>query len=166
MSTPALASFSPRPSPVHFIVWRDVLVVIDDCTARTSAYETLRRLLAERSKLHASGLGCLMIVPASATAPSEEVRKAIQASVAELSVRCLCWLVEGSGFQGAVARSVLTGLRLVGHPRFPTHIASNLEDAVAWVLPHLEGGPDRLAQARAVTASIRAQRAAGPFIVF
>ncbi|MBV9946242.1 MAG: hypothetical protein JOZ69_05285 [Myxococcales bacterium] len=51
-------------SPVHFIIWRDLFVVIDDCTAKASVYQALRRILVRQSEHYATGLGCLMIVPA------------------------------------------------------------------------------------------------------
>ncbi len=153
------------PSPLQFTIWRDFFVAIDDCTANAAVYERLQQIAEERSAKHATGLGCLMIVPPTAKAPSDDVRWSMAAALASLSVRCVCWLVEGSGFQGAMVRGVLTGLCIVAHPKFSTHIATNLEEAVTWMLPRLDGGWSRLAHARVVTSSIRAQRELGLHIV-
>jgi hypothetical protein len=164
MTAPAPIAHVDLASPLQFIVWRDVLVMIDDCST-ASAYEGLRSIVVEQSARSSLGLGCLVIVPDSARAPSAGVRDAMNETLMGASLRCLCWLVEGVGFQGAMVRAVLTGLWFSAHARFPAQFAKTLDGAVRWMLPHLEGGPKRLGQANIVAATIRAQRATARHIV-
>jgi hypothetical protein len=151
--------------PIQVIVWHDIFVMIDDGSADVLVYERLRQLGIEQSKRYPKGLGCLAIVPPNATPPPDQVRAAINAALASISLCCFCWLVEGSGFQGAMVRAVLTGMRLVSSFGYPTQIATHLDEAVAWILPHLDGGKTRLFQTRLVATAIRNQRAAGSSIV-
>jgi hypothetical protein len=150
--------------PVRVIIWRDIVVVIDDGTAQASTYEGLRTLVKEQAANYSKGLACLTIIPRHATPLPEDVRSALNAALANAPLLCLCWLVEGSGFQGAMARALLTGVRLFGRLSFPTHVATHLDEAVVWMLPHLEGGKARLLQAELVSITIRNQREGGPFL--
>jgi hypothetical protein len=70
----------------------------------------------------------------------------------------VCWLVEGGGFQGAMARAVFTGLRMFGRYPYATHVATELEDALGWMLARLTVGETRLQEASAGAEFIRSQR--------
>jgi hypothetical protein len=137
-STPAHAS-------VQVILWEDIFVVVDDGKARPHEYVTLRQLITAQAKRFPSGLGCLAIIPQNARPPSEDSRKALNAGLEGLAgaLRCICWLVEGSGFQGAMVRAVLTGLRFVALRSYATHVSTNMDEAIAWMLTHLANPDDR-----------------------
>jgi hypothetical protein len=49
-------------------------------------------------------------------------------------------------------------LRFLKYKKYPTHIAPSLEDALAWMLPLLQGGAARLPELRAGAEYIRSQR--------
>ena len=57
-------------------------------------------------------------------------------------LRSCCWIVEGSGFHAAIARAILTGIRLFARRSYPTTICTSMEDALLWTLPHLSRGVD------------------------
>jgi hypothetical protein len=149
-------------SPNKVIFWRDVFVLVDNGKARVNDYAHFGRLILEQKAKYKAGIGSLVIIPEGATPPPDEVRKAINRALNNLDdgLRCFCWIVEGSGFQAAVARGVLTGIRLFGRHRYPTQIETNLEEALAWILPHLDGGKKRLADVPAAAAFIRHERGA------
>jgi len=107
--------FAPADLAIQVVQWEDVFVVIDDGAGRVADYALAQRMLAERGSRYPTGIGCLVIIPVDAKPPSERVRDAMKAALAVLRLRCLCWLVEGAGFQAAMARGVLTGLRLVAN---------------------------------------------------
>jgi hypothetical protein len=146
-----------RASSVNVILWRDVFVVIDDGQGRAGDYVTLGQLIRAQCAKYPFGVACLTIIPDQARPPKDEVRKAMNDVLAGLdkSLRCLCWCVEGGGFQGAMARAVLTGLRAFGRYSFPTHVSSLLPEGVTWMLPHLEGGAARLSDVSEAMAAIR-----------
>jgi hypothetical protein len=148
-------------SLVEIVQWEDVFVVIDDGGGRASDYVLAQRALAEHGSRYAAGVGCLVVIPAGAKPPSEPVRQAMKAALATLPLRCLCWLVEGAGFQAAMVRGVLTGLRVVGSRSYDTHVSGDLEEALTWMLPYLEGGSQRIEAVSRAAATIRAKRARG-----
>jgi hypothetical protein len=151
--------FATAELAIQIVQWEDVFVVIDDGMGRASDYVLARRMLAEQGSRYATGMGCLVIIPENAKPPSEPVREAMKATLALLRLRCLCWLVEGAGFQAAMVRGVLTGLRLVANRSYETHVSRDLEGALRWILPHLEGGTKRTEAVSRAAATIRARRA-------
>jgi len=150
---------------IRFIAWEDIFVVIDCGTGQPSDYDALRRMIIEQSSRYRAGLGCLVIIPADAKPPSEPVRNALNAALDSAPLRCLCWIVEGSGFQAAMVRAVITGLRFISHRPYPTYIAEDLEHALQWMLPYLAGGSDRMRRSREAAAAIRSDRESGTFRV-
>jgi hypothetical protein len=158
------AVVATRPC-IQIIAWEDLFVVIDSGTGKPSDYDALRRMIIEQRSRHRAGLGCLAIIPADAKPPSEPVRKALNAALDAAPLRCMCWIVEGSGFQAAMVRAVLTGLRFIGHRPYPTHVAEDLEHALQWMLPYLAGDSDRMKRVREAAAAIRSDRESGTFRV-
>ncbi len=154
----------PTRSGVQFILWEDIFVIVDNGDGHPSDYEALRRKFFEHGSRYEAGAGCLTIGPVDAKPPSQPVRKAMSAALENAPLRCFCWLVEGSGFQGAMVRAVITGLRIVGRFPYPTHIAGDLEEAILWILPKLEGGAERIERAHEAVAAIRAQRGANALL--
>jgi hypothetical protein len=150
---------APAPSRIQIILWEDIFVVVDDGGAPPSAYEVLRQKFVERSSHYKGGLGLLAIVPTRAKSPSPAARKAMTAAFETAPLRCICWVVEGSGFEGAMVRAVITGMRVITRPAYPTHVAGDLEQGLGWILPHLEGGAGRVERVRDAAATIRAKRA-------
>jgi len=153
--------FAPAELARRVFQWEDVFVLVDDGTARESDYALVQRMLAEQGARYATGIGCLVIIPVDAKPPSERIRKAMKAALAVVPLRCLCWLVEGAGFQAAMVRGVLTGLSLVANRSYETQVSRDLREALAWMLPHLAGRTNRIEAISRATAAIRASRAAG-----
>jgi hypothetical protein len=154
----------PTKPGVQFILWEDLVVIIDDGDGQPSDYEAIRRKFLEQRARFKAGAGCLTIVPVDAKPPSQPARKAMSAALENAPLRCLCWLVEGAGFQGAMVRAVITGLRVVGRFPYPTHVTGDLEEAVLWILPKMEGGTERIERAHEAVAAIRAQREANALL--
>src|SRR5271170_6612585 len=150
-------------SRIQVILWEALFVVIDDGKGTASDYDVLRKMVVEQSSRHKGGLGCLAVITASAKPPSDEVRASLNKTLEVIPLKCICWQVEGAGFQAAMVRAVLSGLRFFKRQQYPTHIATDLVEALSWILPHLEQGlvkPERLQLA---VTRIRAERARGRF---
>jgi hypothetical protein len=129
--------------PLPVILWRDVFVLVDKGDAKVSDYPILERILLNQSEKYPGGLGCLVIIPSNANPPPDDVRQAIKDVLTRLGprLRCLCWLVEGTGFRAAAVRATLTGLRMFSRPAYPTAVvANNMNSAVTWILTHLASG--------------------------
>lgn len=147
-----------RTASIRVIHWNDVFVVVDNGSGRVRDYKVLHELVTQRTRHVTRGLGCLAIIPQGATPPAPDVRAALDTTLQAVPLRCICWLVEGQGFHSAMVRAVLTGLHFLKHQKYPTRIAPSLEDALAWMLPLLQGGAARLTELRSGAEYIRAQR--------
>lgn len=131
---------------VKVIVWRDVLVLSDDGRSVVSDYDELFEIGMELHRSHPQGWGMLTIIPDNAVPPSEPVRAAINQALKRVSDTLVAasWAIEGVGFQGAMVRAVLTGLRFFSNATYARHVASSLDESLAWLLPHLPGKDHRL----------------------
>lgn len=152
--------FSP-PSPVPVVMWRDIFALVDRGRADVSDYPILERMVREQAEQHPRGLGCLVIIPASANPPPDDVRRAINDVLTNLAplLRCLCWLVEGRGFRAAAVRAALAGLRIVHRPPYPTTVENDLSAALHWMFPYLRNGMVRLPEIPAAIDAISQGRA-------
>ncbi|HMJ51191.1 MAG TPA: hypothetical protein VK540_03925 [Polyangiaceae bacterium] len=135
---------APRPRLPAFL-WADIFVLVDHGHAAADDYPILERMVLEQGEKHPGGLGGLVIIPSGASPPPEEVRRAIREVITNVStrLRCLCWLVEGAGFRAAAVRATLIGLRVFGRQSYATHVASDITEAVGWILRNLEDGMSR-----------------------
>jgi hypothetical protein len=123
------------------LLWRDIVAIIDDGKQSAPAYDALSRLAASLKAEHPRGYGALIIIPRNARPPSDQARRSINEALTAHAggLKCICWLVEGKGFQAAMARAVLTGLRLFPRTAFQTNVKSDLTDAVEWILRCIRG---------------------------
>lgn len=143
--------------PVIAFVWRDIVVLCDDGRADAAAYAHLPNLAESVRRNFPYGIGVLIVIPRNAVPPTEDARRAINETLAsvEQSIRCMCWLVEGSGFQGAMVRAVLTGMRFVSHTTYARHVSMDLEHALTWMCSQLERGSSALGKVELASTYIR-----------
>ncbi len=151
-------------SALQVIVWRDIVVVIDNGRARPGDYSVLRDLVRGQAVSFPGGIGCLAVIPQNAVPPSDEARQALNAALHEAtgSLRCMCWLVEGAGFQGAMVQAIITGLRLFTRRAYATHVSTNMQEAIGWLLSNLGSPERRAADAAGACQQIRRQRTDPP----
>ncbi len=151
-------------SAVQVILWQSIVVVIDNGRARPGDYAVLRTLVADQAGRLPGGMGCLAVIPPNAVPPTDDARQALNAALhgAKGSLRCMCWLVEGAGFQGAMVQAVITGLRLFTRRAYATHVSTELPDAVLWLLSNLESPGRPTPDAALACQEIRRQRLDGP----
>jgi hypothetical protein len=118
------------------LLWHDLVTIVDDGRNSAPAYRELEQVSAALRRNYPHGYGVLIIIPRKARPPSDEARRAINSALAAASdgLKRLCWLVEGKGFQAAMARAVLTGLRIFPRTSFDTAVKSELDEALEWLL--------------------------------
>lgn len=135
------------------LLWRDIVAIVDDGRQSAPAYEALARLAVALKTEHPRGYGVLIIIPKNARPPSDQARRAINAALeaAVGGLKCICWLVEGRGFQAAMARAVLTGLRFFPRGNFETSVKSDLPEAIEWILRCIRG-PSVALETEVITA--------------
>ncbi|MEY4513591.1 MAG: hypothetical protein RLZZ450_5713 [Pseudomonadota bacterium] len=149
-------------SNVRVFAWRDVLVVCDDGRSVPKDYDELLAIALELAESHPAGIGLLSIIPESAVPPSDDVRAAMNSALERVSksLRGAVWYIEGAGFQAAMVRAVLLGLRFLRASPYPRHTSGTLEEALTWLLPLLHGNAARLHDVNTAAGYIRERRAA------
>jgi hypothetical protein len=149
-------------SALQVILWQDIVVVIDDGRTQPREYSVLGELVASQAKKYAGGIGCLAVIPNNAVPPTDDARSALNSALqaARESLRCMCWLIEGTGFQGAMVKAVLTGVRLITRPSYATHVSTNMEEAIRWMLLQLPQVNGRTSDPRRASQEIARQRIA------
>lgn len=158
MSSQARESKPNVSSAVQVIIWQDIVAVIDNGRARAGDYTVLRNLVTAQAAKFPGGIGCLAVIPQNAVPPGDEARQALNSALhgATGSLRCMCWLVEGAGFQAAMVQAIVTGLRLFARRAYPTHVSTSMPEAVRWILSSL--GDSELRGADAERACLDIQR--------
>lgn len=144
---------------VAAFVWRNIVLLCDDGRTSAADYAGLLALGRSVESEFPAGFGVLIVIPPNAVPPSEDVRKAINHTLEELqgSIRCMCWMIEGSGFQAAMVRAVLTGMRLIGRTPYTRHVSVDLTHALAWMMSQLNAGSPRLDLVPEAVAFVRAR---------
>lgn len=123
------------------MLWRDIVAIVDDGRRSAPSYRGLGELADSLRRQYPRGYGLLIIIPQNARPPSDEARQSINEALARAAggLKCVCWLVEGKGFQAAMARAVLTGLRFFPRASFETAVKSDLRGALEWILKCVRG---------------------------
>lgn len=152
----------PRDSRLRVILWRQIFVLVDRGDTRASDYMALAREASSVARQYPDGIGCLTILPPTASPPPEDVRRAIKEGYDYVAkyLRCACWLVEGTEFRAAAVRAALAGLRLFMRPPFPTLVTSSMEEAMPWLIGKLHTRPGPSADPLPAIAAIRRDLAA------
>ena len=132
---------------LHLVTWSDVFVLVDHGKAEPADYGMLGELVLKLASSYPRGVGGLIIIPPNATPPSDAARMAMNALMRRLgtSLRCFCWYVAGGGFQGAMVRGVLTGVKMFGRLPYETHVTTSLADGLSWIVRRLDGNDQRIA---------------------
>jgi hypothetical protein len=130
------------------LVWHDLVTIVDDGRNSAPAYHELAELTAALRRDYPRGYAVLIIIPRKARPPSDEARRAINTALTAVTggVKRLCWLVEGKGFQAAMARAVLTGLRMLPGTPFETAVKGELDEALEWLIGGLRDPSVNLAR--------------------
>jgi len=139
--------------------------VIDNGRARAGDYTVLRNLVTAQAAKFPGGIGCLAVIPQNAVPPGDEARQALNSALhgATGSLRCMCWLVEGAGFQAAMVQAIITGLRLFARRAYPTHVSTSMREAIGWMLSNLrEDSELRAADAAGACLEIQRNRTDAP----
>jgi hypothetical protein len=145
---------------VKVIVWRDVIVLSDDGRGVPEDYDELLAIAAELMARYPNGIGLLVLIPENAVPPSDKARAAMNRNLAdaEKSLRGASWCIEGSGFQAAMARAVLTGIRFLTPSGYSRHVSSSMAESLTWLLHQLNPTGARAGEVDEAVEYIRSRR--------
>jgi hypothetical protein len=87
-----------------------------------------------------SGVSLLVLIESGAPMPTADQRKELENFYVRCApqFRCVAQVVEGTGMWAVMGRSVMAALRLVQRRPYPNKVFSDLNEALAWLEPHVE----------------------------
>jgi len=136
---------STKDGRIHVETWREVVVAF---LHRETTVENMRELEAicvEHVTRSRQQIGLLAIIDARSPLPDEETRRQINKTLERMDrhLRGLTYVIHGSGFQAAAVRAVIAGFTALKRRSYPLHVTGELQSALSWMLPRLEGGASR-----------------------
>jgi hypothetical protein len=118
----------------------DAVCIVRWCGAVDRRRFARQRVSLERVVVAAPGRAGFVCEAADNSPPPDDgMRKASVDMIASFGKRlkCVACVIEGAGFRGAMARSVLSGMVLLLSSRAPdAKIAATYDDVVRWVAAH------------------------------
>jgi len=77
----------------------------------------------------------LCIIEPASEPPSQELREAASAMLTQLAprLRCVAYVVEGTGFRAAAVRGVLCGIELIRRNPYTARYFATVEQATTWM---------------------------------
>ena len=144
------------------VTWRNLFMLVDNGRASPGAYLTPEGELVKLGQCYGKNLGCLVVIPAEASQPPEEARRAINDAWERqaASIKGVAWVVEGRGFQSAVVRATLTTMGLVRRKLQTWKVVDNVEEGLGWLATRVTmSGDVDLQEAVRVLAEARAAQA-------
>lgn len=110
------------------------------------------------ARQHRDGVAYLNIIARRLPPPDDATRKVFLAWMQErMNMRGTAMVVEPTGFAGAAARSVFTGLVMLAQPVEPMKVVASVDEAAAWIVPMVRGVTE--ARVRSADAWMRARMA-------
>lgn len=139
-----------------YLVECDVVILVDDGTGSVDDYESLARVAKGMCRDCPNGFGLLVVIPSHARPPTDQARNIISETMEQCGsrLRCVCWLVEGRGFQAAMVRAVLNGLRLLARRNFEASVETELLSALRQLYETLRGSELTAVRDAQVTARV------------
>jgi hypothetical protein len=148
--------------PGQFIQWQDLFAVIDDGAIPVTRYGPIETAMREQAKLFPQGIACLVILPADARPPPDDIKQSVKTMLTRLapSLSCLAYVVEGTGFKGVAARATLVGMKIFAARPYPIYVEVSMHEVLSKVLPHLAHGKTVTADVNVIMKAIADARAA------
>ena len=136
-------------------LWQNVLVIAFRALPTAEHLHTVAAIQRDVAARFPGGYAALAILPVLAPQPlPRDMLDAAQAltSSAPPEMQAVAEVIEGKGFLAATARSVATGMLLVGRPRWSMRIFAGVEPAAAWLSAWVDraerpSAPRRMAEA-------------------
>jgi hypothetical protein len=104
-------------------------------TVTESRFQIQREAILHVTEQYPGEASILCIIEPTSEPPPQALREAASQLLASLApqLRCVAFVIEGSGFRAAMIRGVLSGIeRLLRNP-YPTRYFANVGQAAAWI---------------------------------
>lgn len=115
--------------------WRHVFIQVARVPVTGEAQRRVRRgLEAHWKRWQTETLTLVVIEQAALASVPAEVRDEGAAMAREMPSRAVAFVVEGSSFRMAAARTILAGLNMISRARYAQSIFSTLDEATKWLV--------------------------------
>lgn len=123
------------------LLWRGVV--------NESRFQIQREAMEYVTERHPGEAAILCVIEPTSEPPPQALRQAASALLSELGpkLRCVAYVIEGSGFRAAMIRGVLSGIELVRRSSYPARYFATVAQAAAWVAVTTNSGSLQLAEA-------------------
>lgn len=101
-----------------------------------ASFARQREALQFVTQAYAGEASVLCIIEATSEPPSQEMRQRASRLLEELgaSIRCIAYVIEGSGFRAAIIRGVLSSIEMLKRDKvFPSRYFGSVPEAAAWL---------------------------------
>jgi hypothetical protein len=146
-----------------FVEWQDVFAVIDDGCIPLAQYDVIEAAMRAQAERCGTGIGCLVILPAGATPPADPIKARVTSLLTSLGrdLRCLAYVIEGSGFKAVAVRAALIGMKVFVSAPYPVIVETSMAGALSKMLPYLDQARAAAANLNEVVVAIAEARARG-----
>lgn len=109
------------------LLWRGVV--------NASRFQFQREAVEYVTSRHPGEAALLCIVEPTSEPPPQELRQAASELLSELGpkLRCVAYVIEGTGFRAAMIRGVLSGIELMRRSSYPARYFAHASHAAAWI---------------------------------
>jgi hypothetical protein len=146
---PSSTIFGGEPVRVHartavytYGTWRNLFVNVYRASPSVSDLTLREPMLEAIARRYPSGFGVVTVVvrEASGALPDDAARKLSERQVARWDDRLLCGalVLEGTGIEFTLLRSLLRGIAMASRRRFPYHFFGDVGAAATWMAKPLD----------------------------
>jgi hypothetical protein len=127
-------------SPFRLTFSDDVFFVLDSGGATPEDYAKGAEQVLAYWSARKRPLAAVIVLPRGRQAPAPEIRAAIAGLYRALEpcVIAIAYVVEDTGFQGAVTRGILTGILLVQRHPFQTSVFADMPSGLRWLASQIQ----------------------------
>jgi hypothetical protein len=131
-------------------IWGEFLLAVWRRRTELAVVQRLRRGLSELGERHPTGTATISVIEQTAFPPDNDTRAELSKVLTTPRLQCSSLVHEGSGFQAATVRGVVTAITLLRNHPVPHAIHASVPQSAAWSLKTLgrsEAGAPGLVQA-------------------
>jgi hypothetical protein len=136
---PAVSIEHTSDEAIVLMFWHDVYVAWVKGAATVANQVESYRHIKKVSDLWPRGVGSMVVIGPSAGHLTDDARKEQDKIYRDFGskMRCMAYVILGTGFQASVARATLTTLNLVTRRPYPTSVHSDVNKGAEWLFSHL-----------------------------
>jgi hypothetical protein len=159
---PAVTIEHTTDEAIVFMFWHDVYVAWVKGSATVANQIESYRHIKKVSELWPRGVATMVVIGPTAGPVSDDVRKEQDKIYRDFGsrMRCMAYVILGTGFQASVARATLMTMNLLTRRPYPTSVHSDVSKGAEWLFSHLvqdtqRGTVEQFTQA--LTAAVRGE---------